>query len=152
MLPVAHCATRSGGCAASGWVAARFRSLVDVCMLGEHLRYGPCRRQFARFARALHAGLLGKSVRDHSRKLGFRCTDRGSFRGGCMRRESGALVGAVIAGLVAVGCASSGDVNSVRNDAAEARRIAEEANRKADAAAADAAAARRAAESAADDA
>ena len=69
-----------------------------------------------------------------------------------MRRERAALVGALIAGFVAVGCASSGDMDSVRGDAADARRIAEEANRKADAAAADAAAARRAAESAAADA
>ena len=69
-----------------------------------------------------------------------------------MRRERAALVGALIAGVVAVGCASNGDMDSARSDAAEARRIAEEANRKADAAAADAAAARRAAEAAAEDA
>jgi hypothetical protein len=58
----------------------------------------------------------------------------------------------VIAMLAALGCASSGDVNSVRADAQDARRIAEEANRKADAAAADAASARAAAEAAAQDA
>jgi hypothetical protein len=48
-----------------------------------------------------------------------------------------------------LGCASTGDVSSVRQDAADARRIAEEANAKASAAAADAAAARTAAEDAA---
>ena len=69
-----------------------------------------------------------------------------------MRGERRALAGALIAGLVVLGCASSGDMNTVRDDAQEARRIAEDANRKADAAAADAAAARAAAEAAAQDA
>jgi murein lipoprotein len=68
-----------------------------------------------------------------------------------MRGKMRALIGALVAG-VAVGCASSGDMNSVKGDVAEARRIAEDANRKADAAAADAAAARSAAEAAAQDA
>jgi hypothetical protein len=52
---------------------------------------------------------------------------------------------------LAAGCASSGDVNTVRSDAQEARRLAEEANQKATLAAADAAAARTAAEAAAQD-
>jgi hypothetical protein len=73
-------------------------------------------------------------------------------KGDSMRGEWRALAGAAIAAALALGCASSGDMNSVRNDAQEARRIAEQANRKADAAAADAAAARAAAESAANDA
>jgi hypothetical protein len=63
-----------------------------------------------------------------------------------------AIVGCVIALGVATGCATSGDMSSVRNDAQEARRIAEQANAKADAASADAAAARAAAEAAALDA
>jgi hypothetical protein len=69
-----------------------------------------------------------------------------------MRGDWRALAGAAIAALVAVGCASSGDMSSVRDEAQDARRIAEEADRKADAAAADAAAARAAAEAAARDA
>ena len=64
-----------------------------------------------------------------------------------MRVETRALAGALIVGL-AVGCASSGNMN----DAQEARRTAEDANRKADMAVADAAAARAAAEAAAKDA
>jgi hypothetical protein len=62
-----------------------------------------------------------------------------------------AIAGCVIAIALwaGSGCATSGDVSSVRNDAREARRIAEEANAKASAAAADAAAARAAAEAAA---
>ena len=63
-----------------------------------------------------------------------------------------AIAGSLIALFAATGCATSGDMNSVRNDAQEARRIAEQANAKADAAAADAAAARAAAEAAAADA
>ena len=59
---------------------------------------------------------------------------------------------ALIAGQAALGCASSGDMNSVRDEARDAKRTADEANRKADAAAADAAAARAAAERAAQDA
>jgi hypothetical protein len=54
--------------------------------------------------------------------------------------------------LSAAGCASNGDVNTVRSDAQEARALAEEANEKATLAAADAAAARTAAEAAAKDA
>jgi hypothetical protein len=49
-------------------------------------------------------------------------------------------------------CASTGDVDSMRDDSAETRRIAEEADAKATSAAADAAAARAAAEAAAEDA
>jgi len=60
-----------------------------------------------------------------------------------------AITGSVVLGLVASGCATSGDMTSVRNEAQEAHRIAEEANAKASAAAADAAAARAAAEAAA---
>jgi hypothetical protein len=59
------------------------------------------------------------------------------------------IAGCAIALFAAAGCATSGDVSSVRDDAQEARRIAEEANAKASAAAADAAAARAAAEAAA---
>jgi hypothetical protein len=72
-----------------------------------------------------------------------------------MRGERKVWIAALLAALVAgpaIGCASSGDMNSVRGEASEARRIAEDANRKADAAAADAAAARAAAEKAAQDA
>jgi murein lipoprotein len=69
-----------------------------------------------------------------------------------MRSEWRALAGALIVAMAAVGCASTGDMDDVRSDAQEARRIAEDANRKADAAAADAAAARTAAETAAQDA
>jgi len=54
--------------------------------------------------------------------------------------------------LAAAGCASNGDVSTVRSDAQEARRLAEEADSKATLAAADAAAARTAAEAAAKDA
>jgi hypothetical protein len=63
-----------------------------------------------------------------------------------------AIAASVVALFAASGCATSGDMSSVRNDAQEARRIAEQANAKADAAAADAAAARSAAEAAAMDA
>jgi hypothetical protein len=59
---------------------------------------------------------------------------------------------ALIALLAGVGCATNKDVSGARADAAEARRIAEDANAKASAAAADAAAARAAAEAAARDA
>jgi uncharacterized protein DUF3359 len=55
------------------------------------------------------------------------------------------------AGLGA-GCATSNDVSAARAEAADARRIAEEANTKASAAAADAAAARAAADAAAEEA
>ena len=64
-------------------------------------------------------------------------------RSGILRASAAALV------LVAAGCASSGDVNTVRDDAQQARRLAEQANEKATLAAADAAAARTAAEAAA---
>ena len=63
-----------------------------------------------------------------------------------------AIAGAWILALAAAGCASSGDVNTVRSDAQETRRLAEEANAKATLAVADAAAARAAAEAAAKDA
>jgi hypothetical protein len=62
------------------------------------------------------------------------------------------VAGCLISLLAASACASSGDVNSVREDATQARRIAEEANTRASAAADDAAAARAAAEQAARDA
>jgi len=67
-------------------------------------------------------------------------------RWGILRAVAAALV------LAAAGCASSGDVNTVRDDAQEARRLAEEANATATVAAADAAAARTASEAAAKDA
>lgn len=54
--------------------------------------------------------------------------------------------------LAAAGCASKGNVDTVRSDAQEALRVSEEANEKATLAAADAAAARTAAEAAAQDA
>lgn len=63
-----------------------------------------------------------------------------------------AIAGAWLLALAAAGCASSGDVNTVRDDAQQARRLAEEANEKSTLAAADAAAARTAAEAAAKDA
>ena len=63
-----------------------------------------------------------------------------------------AMVAASVLLLAAAGCASNGDVNTVRSDAEEARRVAEEADAKATLAAADAAAARTAAEAAAKDA
>jgi hypothetical protein len=63
-----------------------------------------------------------------------------------------AIAGSLILGLAAAACASSGDVSTVRDDAQEARRLAEEANTKATVASADAAAARTAAEAAAKDA
>jgi hypothetical protein len=53
-----------------------------------------------------------------------------------------AVAGSFILALAAAGCASSGDVNTVRDDAQEARRLAEEANERSTTAAADAAAAR----------
>ena len=62
------------------------------------------------------------------------------------------LAGALTASVVALGCASSGDMNTARDEAAEARRAADEANRKSETAVADAAAARAAAEAAAKDA
>jgi hypothetical protein len=63
------------------------------------------------------------------------------------------MLAATAASVIATaGCASTGDIDSVRADAAEARRLATEANQKADAAVADAAAARAAAEAAAKDA
>ena len=68
-----------------------------------------------------------------------------------MRSEWRALAGALMA-VLAIGCASSGDVNTVRDDAQEARQHRRGRERKADAAAADAAAARAAAEAAAQDA
>jgi hypothetical protein len=63
-----------------------------------------------------------------------------------------AVAGSFVLTLAALGCASTGDVDSVRGDAAEARRLAEEANERSTTAAADAAAARAAAEAAAKDA
>jgi len=66
-------------------------------------------------------------------------------RWGILRASAAALM------FAAAGCASSGDVNTVRDDAQDARRLAEEANAKATLAAADAAAARTAAETAAKD-
>jgi Alanine-zipper, major outer membrane lipoprotein len=68
-----------------------------------------------------------------------------------MRIETRAIAGALMA-IVAIGCASSGDMNTARGDAQEARQAAADANRKADMAVADAAAARVAAEAAAKDA
>ena len=50
---------------------------------------------------------------------------------------------------MASGCATSGDIDAARQEAADAKRIAEDANAKATAAAADAAAARAAADQAA---
>ena len=67
-------------------------------------------------------------------------------RWGILRASAAVLV------LTAAGCASNGDVSTVRSDAQEARRMAEEANAKATLAAADASAARTAAEAAAKDA
>jgi len=64
----------------------------------------------------------------------------------------GTMAAACALALAATGCASTGDVDSVRGDAQETRRIAEDANAKATLAAADAAAARAAAEAAAQDA
>jgi hypothetical protein len=64
----------------------------------------------------------------------------------------GAIAGSLMLALAAVGCASSGDVSTVRDDAQEARRLAEDANEKSTLAAADASAARTAAEAAAKDA
>ena len=66
--------------------------------------------------------------------------------------KRGIVAACAFALLAAAGCATSSDVGSVRQDAQEARRIAEEANAKASAAAEDAAAARAAAEAAAADA
>ena len=63
--------------------------------------------------------------------------------------KRGMIAVGLFALLAAAGCATSGDLGSVRQDAQEARRIAEEANAKASAAAEDAAAARAAAEAAA---
>ena len=63
-----------------------------------------------------------------------------------------AIAGSGLLVLAAAGCASSGDVNTVRDDAQEARRLAEEANATATVASNDAAAARTAAEAAAKDA
>jgi ABC-type molybdate transport system substrate-binding protein len=59
-----------------------------------------------------------------------------------MRSETRALAGALLAAVVAMGCATSGDAEQARKDA-------QEANRKAEMAVADAAAARAAAEDAA---
>ena len=59
-----------------------------------------------------------------------------------MRGEMRALSGALLAAVIAVGCATSGDAEQARKEAAEA-------NRKAEMAVADAAAARTAAEDAA---
>jgi hypothetical protein len=63
-----------------------------------------------------------------------------------------AIAAASVLFLSAAGCASKGNVDTVRADAEEARRLAEEADAKATLAAADAAAARTAAEAAAKDA
>jgi hypothetical protein len=63
-----------------------------------------------------------------------------------------ALATACALSLTAAACASTGDVDNVRDDSMETRRLAEAADAKANAAAADAAAARVAAEAAAKDA
>jgi hypothetical protein len=67
-------------------------------------------------------------------------------------RSKTVLTGSVLLLLAASGCATSGDVSSARSDAAEALRIARDADAKATAAAADAAAARAAADAAAEEA
>jgi len=64
----------------------------------------------------------------------------------------GTVVGALFLAVGATGCATSGDVQAARNEAAEALRVANEANAKASQAAADAAAARAAADAAAEEA
>jgi hypothetical protein len=64
----------------------------------------------------------------------------------------GAIVSSLVLVLAASGCATSGDVSAARSEAAEALRVANEANAKATAAAADAAAARAAADAAAEEA
>jgi hypothetical protein len=64
----------------------------------------------------------------------------------------GAIVSSLVLVLGASGCATSGDVSAARSEAAEALRVANEANAKATAAAADAAAARAAADAAAEEA
>jgi ABC-type molybdate transport system substrate-binding protein len=69
-----------------------------------------------------------------------------------MRIDKRILAGALATAFVAIGCASSGDMNTARDEAAQARQSAEDANRKAEMAVADAAAARAAAEAAAKDA
>jgi hypothetical protein len=61
----------------------------------------------------------------------------------------GVLTGSLIVLLGATGCATNSDVSAARAESAEALRVANEANAKADAAAADAAAARAAADAAA---
>ena len=63
-----------------------------------------------------------------------------------------ALAGACALAFTAAACASTGEVDSVRDDSMETRRLAEAADAKASAAAVDAAAARVAAEAAAKDA
>jgi hypothetical protein len=63
-----------------------------------------------------------------------------------------ALATACALALTAAACASTGDVDNVRDDSMETRRLAEAADAKASLAAADAAAARAAAEAAAKDA
>src|SRR5262249_27053049 len=71
----------------------------------------------------------------------------GTRQGGCRMRRWGIVrAGAAALVLAAAGCASNGDVNTVRDDAQQARKLAEEANQRAILAAADAAAARTAAE------
>jgi hypothetical protein len=64
----------------------------------------------------------------------------------------GAIVCSLVLVLGASGCATSGDVSAARSEAAEALRVANEANAKASQAAADAAAARAAADAAAEEA
>jgi hypothetical protein len=64
---------------------------------------------------------------------------------------SGAVVSLSLV-LMAAGCATNDDVSAARQEAADAKRVADEANAKASAAAADAAAARAAADSAAEEA
>ena len=58
----------------------------------------------------------------------------------------------LVLSLAAMGCATSGDVSDAQTQAADAKRIAQEANAKADRAVADAAAARAAADQAAEEA
>jgi hypothetical protein len=58
----------------------------------------------------------------------------------------------LVLALAATGCATSGDLSDARAEAADAKRIAQEANAKADRAVADAAAARAAADQAAEEA
>ena len=64
----------------------------------------------------------------------------------------GVVTGALVAAMLATGCATTSEVGSADQKAAEALRVANEANAKASAAQADAAAARAAADAAAEEA